>query len=172
MIYAKTLSDFLRPDVGREKKYSAMFQTTSHIRVQAFVICKLIYNKNGWNVHSEFCLRVKHKLNELWMSISFLERFSHDIWLITESQGLLDISLGFLIRLSFITPTNICLFKFNKRKSTKLCEVCSKLRMETAKRRLSFSCFNCWLWTCFTSFSSVSIISLDLCLNFDYGLPI
>ena len=56
MIYAKTLSDFLRPDVGREKKYSAMFQTTSHIRVQAFVICKLIYNKNGWNVHSEFCL--------------------------------------------------------------------------------------------------------------------
>ena len=56
MIYAKTLSDFLRPDVGREKKYSAMFQTTSHIRVQAFAICKLIYDKNGWNVHSEFCL--------------------------------------------------------------------------------------------------------------------
>ena len=58
---------------------------------------------------------------------------------------------------------NIYSFKVNNSKSTKECEICSKLsikRPEWCQWRRSGGIF-CWLWTYCTHFSSASIVDFE-----------
>ena len=51
-------------------------------------------------------------------------------------------------------PVNIYLFKVNNRNPRKRCEICSKILIWTAERHR-------YLWTCFISFSSASIVDYE-----------
>ena len=106
------------------------------------------------------------KFQDVWLGIMaflflpfnyFCNKLIFDIW-----QATKYVSGWYPAAWQSYFPVGIYLLKVNNNNTRTRCEICSKLTIKTAERRLaSFWCLYYQLWTYFTPCSSVSVVNFE-----------
>ena len=86
--------------------------------------------------------------------------YKREIWI---AENVYFYSVIFRTNIRQILPASIYLFKVSNRNIGEKMWNTFKFNSKNARTRslTSFYCFCCWLWTCFTPFSSVSFFTLN-----------